>query len=104
MNYKLIDYHGQGFIVMGAHDYQHWCDNLSRRFDDSGDAGHFHLHVRVSGEDRTFASVEAYLAEFQVSDIDEAAARVLAKLFAVDTTAQHAWYGQHDMFQPFAGK
>lgn len=104
MNYKLIDHHGQGFIVMGAHDYDRWRDHLGRRFDGTADAGPQHLHVRVGGHDRSFDSVEAYLSEFTVREIGEADAKVLARLFAVDQSAHHAWYGQHELFQPFAGK
>ncbi|WP_161883276.1 hypothetical protein [Deinococcus alpinitundrae] len=104
MNYKLIDYQGQGFVVMGAHDFSRWRDTLSRRFDDSAIAGNLHLHVRVNGEDRTFTSVDDYLDEFTVRDITDEDARVLARLFAIDHDAHHAWYGQHDMFRPFAGK
>ncbi|GAA5514697.1 hypothetical protein Dcar01_03453 [Deinococcus carri] len=104
MQYKLIDYRNQGFIVMGAHDFVRWQDNLSRRFDDSGEAGNVHLHVRLNGEDRSYTSVEDYLNEFTVRDLTEEDARTLARLFAVDREAHHAWYGQHDIFQPFAGK
>lgn len=104
MHYKLIDYHGQGFIVMGTQDFMRWQDHLNRRFDDSADAGHVHLHVRVNGEDHSYASVDAYLAEFQVRDITEAQAHTLAELFAGGSDAHRAWYGQHEIFQPFAGK
>ena len=104
MQYKLLDYRKQGFIVMGAQEFARWQDNLARRFDDSGDAGHQHLHVRVAGEDRTYAHVDDYLAEFTVRDISAEKAQTLARLFAVDADAHSAWYGQHDIFQPFAGK
>ena len=104
MQYKLLDYKQQGFMVMGAQEFTRWKDNLTPRFDDSGDAGHVHLHVRVGGEDRTYANVEDYLAEFSVRDITEAEAQTLSKLFAVDKDSHSAWYGQHDIFQPFAGK
>ena len=104
MNYKLIDYQGQGFVVMGAHDFERWRDTLSRRFDDSAEAGHLHLHVRVGGEDRTYNTVDDYIAEFTVRDISDEDAKVLARLFAIDKDVHHAWYGQHDIFRPFAGK
>lgn len=104
MQYKLIDYHQQGFAVMGAHDFARWQDHLRRRFEDSGEAGNLHLHVRVSGEDRTYPSVEDYLQEFTVRDISEEEARTLSRLFGLSRGAHHAWYGQHDIFQPFAGK
>ncbi|AZI41741.1 hypothetical protein EHF33_02415 [Deinococcus psychrotolerans] len=104
MTYKMIDYQGQGFVVMGTHDFDRWRDNLSRRFDDSAEAGNLHLHVRVNGEDRTFTSVDEYLSEFTVRDINDEEAKVLARLFAIDKDVHHAWYGQHDMFRPFAGK
>lgn len=104
MTYKMIDYQGQGFVVMGAHDYDRWRDSLSRRYEDSAEAGNMHLHVRVNGEDRTFDNVDEYLAEFTVRDISDEDAKVLARLFAIEHTAHRAWYGQHDMFRPFAGK
>ena len=104
MQYKLIDYRGQGFVVMGSAEFRRWQEHLDRRFDDSGDAGHAHLHVRVAGEDRRYPDVETYLAEFQVRDITEADAQALARLFPVDHDAHGAWYGQHEIFQPFAGK
>ncbi len=104
MQYKLLDYKKQGFMVMGAQEFARWQDNLQRRFDDSGDAGHAHLHVRVGGEDRTYPSVDAYLAEFTVRDLSEADAQALARVFSIDGDAHSAWYGQHDIFQPFAGR
>lgn len=104
MHYKLIDYRKQGFIVMGEQEFIRWQDNLARRFDDSGEAGHVHLHVRVNGEDRTYLHVDEYLAEFTVRDISAEEAKVLSHLFAIDSTSHSAWYGQHDIFQPFAGK
>lgn len=104
MQYKLVDYKRQGFMVMGAKEFERWQDNLARRFDDSAEAGNAHLHVRVNGEDRTYASVDEYLAEFTVRDLSEADAQALARIFPVDGDAHSAWYGQHDIFQPFAGK
>lgn len=104
MQYKLLDYRKQGFLVMGAREFDRWKDNLARRFDDSAEAGNVHLHVRVDGQDRTYDHVDDYLAEFTVRDISTEEAQVLSKLFAVDHDAHSAWYGQHDIFQPFAGK
>ncbi len=104
MNFKLIDYQGKGFVVMSAHDFTRWQDNLERRFDDSVEAGNAHLQVRVGGQTRSYPSVESYLQEFTVRDINEEEAHLLSKIFAVDQELHPAWYGEHDIFQPLAGK
>lgn len=104
MHYKMIDYAGKGFIVMSAHEFERWQDHLERRFEDSAISGHAHLHVKVNGEDRQYRNVEEYLKEFTVKDLSHDEAQVLGQLFAVDHEIHHAWYGEHDIFQPFAGK
>ncbi|SMB93948.1 hypothetical protein [Deinococcus hopiensis] len=104
MRYKMLDYRNQSFMLMSAHEYDRWQDNLQRRFEDCGEAGNVHIHVRLNGEDRAYAHVDEYLEQFTVKDVAEDEARVLIRLFAADGDANHAWYGPHEIFQPRAGK